>query len=71
MTDDPYPSPSPVVTWITGSFIACLTLAVPLLAVSRVKSPYKVQQTDETTIPQVSLKEHVTFKTELRPTRRG
>ena len=40
MTDDPYPSPSPVVTWITGSFIACLTLAVPLLAVSRVKPPY-------------------------------
>ena len=39
MTDDPYPRLPPVVNAITGFFLSCLTLAIPLLLVTdRVKS---------------------------------
>ena len=42
MTDDPYPSPMPVVNAIAGIFIALL-MFVPVIAVTtdRVKSVYK------------------------------
>ena len=47
MTDDPYPSPSPVVNLITGFFIALL-MFVPVVSVGsdRVKSPYQNTPTE-------------------------
>ena len=41
MTDDPHHSIRPVVNAIAGFVISTLMLAIPLLAVSRVKSPYE------------------------------
>ena len=42
MSDDPYFSFKPVVQWITGIFIALLTVSLPISAIlsSRVKSTH-------------------------------
>ena len=61
MTDDPYPSPAPVVNAIAGFFIALL-MFVPVLTVAseRVKSQNKTPTTLKLQHPKFHIKD-VTF----------